>query len=573
MKHKLLAHEKLVTARGILVTGDWRLRIGRASILVAVAAVWLWLACDGRLHWDEPSYLYTGAFLPVSAIFAGEFQPSTIEGFTLSRTGHILFVKLITSIFGPGLLALTVLRGCYVLLLFLFLGLTTQIVHTLLPAMRAPPRAIGLVAFSPICLYLAWKTLPEIPAVFCAALATWALLRALETSQVRWLPIVAVALVAVALTKNVVGVLYGAFVVTLLAFGGFRYPLSRVLFYAGLTGVGALGLFAVVLHMTGISLERYLAFIGLAGQIAKPVEMKILATGLEWGLLWGAVPLAWCSPHKREVGFFMLWLVLTTLPFLLVLNHVEERYLISNFIALTGLVHLAIEALRPKLTVWWRTQRGLSLAMYSLGAGLMFTSAADAQLLMMHEVQTNHLDMLLHRLDSLHEAHHYALLTPVEYTLFLYIRFAYPQRNIYDVETRIDTDRAARGATAANRVEFQQRFYGFRALHTIEQVRALDTELVYLGYESTFPVANLRTLARQVPLERLQRIVDAKIHRIVSTTDRMAQSWLWYHPSVTFQEIARQGHYIAMRVVLQPPQSLSHTHDSYYRQAEKDLRN
>jgi Dolichyl-phosphate-mannose-protein mannosyltransferase len=532
----------------------------RAPVLVAVAAVWLWLACDGRLHWDEPSYLYIGAFLPVQAIFAGEFQPSTIEGFTLSRTGHILFIKLITSIFGPGLLALTVLRGFYVLLLFLFLGLTARIVHTLIPSMRVPWTATGLVAFSPIFLYLAWKTLPEIPAAVCAALAVWALLRALEASQARWLPLVAVALVAVALTKNVVGVLYGAFVVALLAFGGFRYPLHKVLLYTGLTGVGALGLFGVTLWVTGISPERYFAFIGLAGQLAKPVEMKILATSLEWGLLWLAVLGAWCSPHKREVGFFTLWLALTTLPFLLMLNHVEERYLISNFIALTGLAHLAIEALRPKLTAWWRTQRALSLVVYGLGAGLMLTSAAVAQPLMMHEVQTNHLDRLLHRLDSLHKAHHYAILTPVEYTTFFYLRFAYPQRDVYNVKTRPNTDWAAGGITATDGVGSQNRFYGARALHTIEQVRALHTDLVYLGYESTFPVANLRALARQVPLARVQRIIDAKLHRIVSTPNRMEQSWLWSHPSVTFQELARQGHYIAMRVVLQPPRSLIHTH-------------
>ena len=40
---------------------------------MGLVLVFVFLAFDGRLHWDEAGYLYTGGFLDREAILEGEF--------------------------------------------------------------------------------------------------------------------------------------------------------------------------------------------------------------------------------------------------------------------------------------------------------------------------------------------------------------------------------------------------------------------------------------------------------------------------------------------------------------------
>ena len=78
-------------------------RLAQLAWIAGGTVLFLWLALDWRLHQDEPSYLYIGAFLPLDAILAGEFQPTGIEGHYLSRLLHVLLVHAIARVTGPGI--------------------------------------------------------------------------------------------------------------------------------------------------------------------------------------------------------------------------------------------------------------------------------------------------------------------------------------------------------------------------------------------------------------------------------------------------------------------------------------
>ena len=58
--------------------------------------------------------------------------------------------------------------------------LTYLILAELMPGAARLGRAAALMAFTPVFLYLAFKTLPETPAFFFSALAALALLRSLR---------------------------------------------------------------------------------------------------------------------------------------------------------------------------------------------------------------------------------------------------------------------------------------------------------------------------------------------------------------------------------------------------------
>ena len=70
--------------------------------LALAAIAGLWLAHDGRHHWDEPSYLYAGLYQTPEQIIEGRIQPSGIPNFTQGRILHALFVKGVMTAAGDG---------------------------------------------------------------------------------------------------------------------------------------------------------------------------------------------------------------------------------------------------------------------------------------------------------------------------------------------------------------------------------------------------------------------------------------------------------------------------------------
>lgn len=79
------------------------------------SAAFLYLAADGRLHWDESSYLYAADYFSVGEILSGEFEPSGPEGQYLPAILHLLLVHGIVSLVGVGTTALSAVIIAYLL--------------------------------------------------------------------------------------------------------------------------------------------------------------------------------------------------------------------------------------------------------------------------------------------------------------------------------------------------------------------------------------------------------------------------------------------------------------------------
>jgi hypothetical protein len=127
-----------------------------ALLIVAAVLAWLVLGFDGRLHWNEPQYLYAGAYVPLAQVIAGDFQPSLIPGFTTSRIAHVALVNGMTGLFGIEAQLVAFVIVLYVALLLVFFGVVYVVLRELtVPATEAAVATV-IVMFSPISLYLAW---------------------------------------------------------------------------------------------------------------------------------------------------------------------------------------------------------------------------------------------------------------------------------------------------------------------------------------------------------------------------------------------------------------------------------
>ena len=387
--------------------------------------------------------------------------------------------------------------------------------------------------FMPIYLYLAFKTMPEIPGLALSGIAAWALLSAFTARPLIWLPVVSLALAATAFLKSEMTLLYISLVATLFLFGPDRYPRRRLIGYALVSGLGALAVFGVALWALGIDLAAYLKIGRWLLTREEPLAAKLLHIALEGGVFFLALPLAFLSSQRRDAWFCLTWFLLATLPLPLLIAHFESRYLAGNLVALIGLIYLATDGLAPRMAEWWRRSRAVTACVAGLALLIVVGSNLIALSVMTHELRIDQLHRLIARLDQTYANRNYAILTPYTYTDFHYLRFAYPERPIYTVQT------------VFNQQTDNWSYYPNRVITDLAQLKALDAELVYLGFHENLAVENLRRIVGAIPLPILAKQFEKKKFQ-----DHLALSWMWGHPDLVFEEPLREGHYLAYPVRL-----------------------
>ena len=518
------------------IMSERSLRIISIMGLLVAVVLFVLLGFDGRLHWDEPAYLYTGGYLDFSQIVEGEYQPSGIEGFYLSRILHVLLVHVIVLVTGLGIDALVTLMFIYLMLLVGFSFLTLQILRELMPGTPGLGMAVVVTAFTPMYLYFAFKTMPEIPALFLAGVATLGLLRSMKRRAVFWLSASAISLAGMALLKATMGLLYLSCIVALVLCKSKQYPPAKLIPHAIISGVGSLGIFYVAMTAMGIELSSYLEVLFQLVERKEPLISIILHTLLEGGIFFLAFPLAFFSRHRVDAFFFMIWFVAATVPLLLIFSQIEARYLASNLIAITGLLYCAVDVLYPRVHSWWCRNRPLTVICGCLVLTVIVLTNMASLAIMSHEIRMDQFHTVMSRLDRLYGRNNYAILTPYAYTDFHYLRFVYPEREVYNVKAVYPK----RILQPDNLRALEDRFYHGRNIRSLQELTALGKNLVYLGFEENFSVANLRKFARAVPAINLEKQF-AKMNFL----NQISLSWMWKHPQLKFSEKVRHGHYVA----------------------------
>jgi hypothetical protein len=443
-------------------------------VFVAIAtAVWLWISFDGRLHWDEPSYLYTATYVPWQQILYEGFEPSGIQGFNVSRLGHLAIVKFLAAITGPG----NLLFGTVVLTYIVFLlGLAVSgyfILRLLMPKATMIAPATSITLFAPMMVYLAWKTTPDIPALFFSGLASLFFLLSLGKRPLRWIVLSAVFLALTGLTKHILAWQFISMVMTILFFGEYRWSLRTVLGRLVLVGISALLFFGMLLGMFNIPLSQFLAFLSVASSAGEPLPAKVFKLLLTYGSFYLVIPLGLMNPNRKLKWFMGVWFILATVPFLIAVPRLEVRYLITSFIPLAGFTCLALENLHLRSEQPCHGFRVLKHPIsLSILALVVVVTSMFVQPFSEHEVRTDQFGASIKRIEEVVGNEPFSVLVPWEYTDFHYLRVTQPHLSVFTVyENQSSTpDRLAYWK------QFQDRYYDGRVLHTLDQLMAIEGE-------------------------------------------------------------------------------------------------
>jgi hypothetical protein len=518
-----------------------------APLLIAVV-LGVFLAADGKLHWDEPHYLYVGSYLSVGDIVADDVQSSGLPNdWIYGRILHILTVKALMSATGPGMAGYHVIVAFHALLILASLILTFLILREVLPGVGESRAATYLLAMSPVVLYLMFKTMPDTQALAASILATYAILRCAQGAGALWCGIAAMSLSIAILTKCQGICMPATFCAAALFIPIAGIRRGRLLALGALGGIVALLLSTVVLEWLGVGVGRFLGAFADAFGPAYWWPFSILNAATELGLLWLLLPIALLSSRRRELGFMLIWLMLSMAPFLTIFfRQLEPRHITVNLVAAAGLLALALEAISQKFGFWQRLGATWKSAAALMAVVILMGSNWIALDVMPHEADLGKLRAMLQLLNAQYGAGNYTVLAPWGLNEFHLIRVLWPAVDVRDVEIveePVTTDRLPRRAA-------RDSYYGARNIESIEELSKLNRPLVYLGTQERFAEGTLKLLRRIAPA------IGSRWTSKFAPTDHLytgGARWLWANPSVRLEPLAQVEYYYALRVLPRGP--------------------
>lgn len=511
-------------------------RLGAA--VAALLVVWLGLGWSQGHYWDEYFYLFSvSTHTPAELV---RFEQHTVlfpVGFFSEKIGHVAFLRLLTQGFGQGEAVLYGIQVLYAVLLVGFVAAAYGLLRELLAERWARHSALVLL-FSPLALYLTFKTLSEVPSLLFITLGSWAFVRSFARHSARHIGVclgVAALALGVGMLCRVTAIVgFGGLGVALFVAGGERFDRRRVLVrLVGLT-VAAAALQTAGLALAGGNLLGIGTHIHSVVADHRPLQ-RVYAFAFFVQALALVLPFAWRLRAERWVQVAAVWLAVSFLPFLA--GH-EPRYYAPAMIPLAVLTAAGLsEAARllfdADLQFGWAI---LLAALTLVNRGLLVP-------LMPFEVDQAPLLALFHSLEARSPDASFLIPWTSDYSL---LRFSFPAATIALTLSNTPVSReyqpgSAVSLSAADRWWAGSGHYvGSRA-----QLNRFPRPWRYIGWTFNPPAVRLQRLLGTVGLH-------PALAKAGGLHNHLAGSWVWLDPGLSWSSGYQLGQYHAYEIRPRP---------------------
>jgi hypothetical protein len=514
--------------------------VGLSSFLAA-ALVFLVISWSPFHYWDEFFYLFSALAHPPHDLLAvdpsGELFPA---GFISGKIGHLVLLRFLAEVFGPGRATLFLLQGAYALLMVAFAAAAFSLFHELFDRHRAHDAAIVLL-FLPISLYLSYKTLSEVPSLLLITVGSWLVLRSFRAhTSLRTVALIGLAAVALGagMLCRVTGIVsFAGLGLGLLAVGDVQFPRAVLVRHVAAAGLGALLILGLGLWLVGgTALAGKAAILpaSLAYRVATRPNaglQRISALAFYLQTFAPVLLLVLRPPWDREVRLAAVWFAASALPFLL--GH-ESRYYAPSLLPLAVLTAVGLRRV-AELVPGMRHQWGWVAVL----AVLVLVHRSLLSPLMVYDVDQPHLLAVIHGLEQRSPGATYLVPWSSDYSL---LRFAFPAERIRLALSQTPEWGPAR-AQGQHLLEWwagPDHYVGSRAT-----LARLPQPWYYIGWTYIPSILRLRSLLQPLGLHLLDNPRQLGLH------NHLASSWIWYDRGLTLQPVEQLGQYHVYRIL--PP--------------------
>lgn len=511
-----------------------------AVFMLLAGVLFLAIAYAPYHYWDEYYYLYSVSSFSLSELL--KLEPGLGKGlfpqaFFSTKIGFVAFLDLLCSMTGRGFGALLFIQFCFALVALVFTWSAWLLLRELLDRKNAQYAAVTLL-FLPVTMYFGYKILSELFGLIFTVLGCVAYLRLLRSGKGEPRAGYAVAalalLLAGVLCRFTSVVFFGGLVLGLLVLGDRRYPPIRAIISAAVLS-GFLIALTILFYGTALGLTptQLAAFVGAVTVRTPGAAVKIYAVGMTVQLF--CLPLFFVlrralHPHVR---FALVWMLICSLPFVLVSRYVEPRYFYMALVPLAILVHyglLQVCTILPggKKTAWcWL----MLLAVIVLANRFLFFS------LMPYELDQKQYAGLMAETTKRYPAAIYLVPWVSDYG---FLRFAYPE----------DDFRLVWGPPGLKSYDFfrSRSFLDWaggdsRYLDSRQSLAQKTNPLLYVGWRYNQPAIRLKEKLEWLPSRYIKHV-----EKMEKLKNHLALSRLWSDPGIRFEQIAKVEPYEAYLV-------------------------
>jgi hypothetical protein len=518
-------------------------------LALALFAIYIDLANDGRHHWHEFRYLYSSAHYSTAQLMQGEFDPGPaplrspekVAEWNATELLHLKLLSCLTGVFGEGRAAYEKIKWVYGMMPVVGLGLLWASFRRLGVHNHLNFIGCAFILLNPVFVYLGFNFLGEVSAFFfvCASLFFYIYALKEKTTKGELIDTLAVilsgaALAASALSSVKMPLVFFGFWIANLAFNPFQQTFRKI-FWPGLAVILVFaGAWFAGFNILGGHFEIYFSAMRGFLTFTKHLPMWMFAIFnifLAGMMFWIFLPFSVFSKERALFRFLLLWLAISALPVaFLSVNFLEPRYLVTGLIPFSFLACLGFARMLESMDFGFLKKGFIALSIAGVVAGL-----AVAQRLMPYETNEDNLSAALREADG--DAPGAAILIPWNYSDYHFARFVYPELPVYLVQSAADE----KGEIIRDEgwVQGRRKDYGDHFLPDQKALEDLgERKKIYLGWTILPSLQNLKQTLKSLGAESLVRQMDN-----APLLNHLTQSWLWSHPDYQMTLLDKIGQY------------------------------
>ncbi len=443
--------------------------------MMVALALFVGLGHRALHHFDDFGYLYAATHYSPSAIAAGQFESSNVNGFFNAKIGHVMLLQLLKGWVGSGTGAITTLAWVYTAFVAVTNILLVQFIR-LVWSDRRHAMLIGMASLvAPVTIYMAPKLLTETPAMLGSMASLVFLVLGLRAQRRvaagAWWVMSALALSCGLISRGTVCVMVASAWFALWA--ACPPSLQRGRVFSATLAVALLTLGSVLFMdlffafhlMRGGTLIH--AVMGIGGLRRDVMRRAVFA----FGPILMLVPFAFASRRRRELWFYALWVMCSTLPIVILFRYAEERYFINGLSGMVGLAVLGGEA----VWVWMQASRRAAVQRLLVVLAVVAVVASNQyiQPRTVYEVDTTAYAKVMAWIAETNPQR--PIVIPWTWSDYHYLRLAYPDAPVYLGNTGSFFGPTTYTKNSREWIAAEHRWYGDRYVEDLSALQRLGS--------------------------------------------------------------------------------------------------
>ena len=512
------------------------------GFFIVISILFLIISYTPYHYWDEFYYIYTLNYHSLAEAIAKENDLSAglfPKGFFSSKIGTMLIIWLFTHIIGAGWLSLYILQFAFALFLIGFSLVAYKFYSELIGSEDARNTKWALatstiVLFLPVTMYLSFKTLTEVPALFFTTFGLWMFLKSIRET--------APGKIGILLSLAFAGIVLGALCryLSLVSFIGLvfsygiiyrRHHLLRTMLKRAtilFAGLIVLAIFAFYLNGDHLLQSVRLLKFNVMNLKSDDNGVKIYVFMMYFQSFLILLPFSFLFKWTKTLKLSICWLCISIVPLYVAASYLETRFFSIGLLPTAMVINQGLQNFVKSLRLHKGIMALVVLISIVLLNRLVFTP------LSLYDTDQKELKKIV--ADVYHAEPQATLILPwiTEYCL---LRFAYPDKPIRSSLTTLP------GAEHHSFVQTEPFKWWIGRNNHVSKLEELMKERkpwIYIG-RSYSP-------AREKLYEYLSLLrMSLHMQRSVGS-DPLSLSWIWKNEDLKLALLQKQGPYSAYRI-------------------------